>query len=196
MNLLMNSKSKVCLLLISLLMVAEHAQSFDHSKPEKIAAETVQSVEKKSDQKIKIELVGAEENDSDKKDVVEALKKLLRSLAERDLDQVRSCLSPEVFTIDQRSGKFFYGKEDVLKHVKDNILGTETNHPVKRIAVYNPFISVKGDMAMVSFRATKDLGDKENSTLESLCSEVFERKNNEWLVYQLRTNWKKTRAAE
>jgi hypothetical protein len=76
-----------------------------------------------------------------------------------------------------------------MDHIKKNVLGTEANPPVKRIVVYNPFVDVKGDTAMVSFRASKDLSDKNSTTLESWCSEVFERKNGQWLVLQLKTNW-------
>jgi len=142
---------------------------------------------------IEVELIGANETDKDSAAVISALQKLLSGLAHRDLTIIGSCLSDDVTTLDQTK-KYVYGKQAVLDHVKKNVVGTDSQPPVKSIKVYNPFVHVKGDTAMVSFRATKDLADKNSTTMESWCSEVFERKNGEWLVLQLKTDWKVAKA--
>ena len=89
---------------------------------------------------------------------------------------------------DDRSGKVVSGKEAVLEFIKSKVIGRESTSPVKRIAVYSPFVRIKGETSMVSFRATKEMAD--DSKLESWCSEVYERKDGQWLVLQFRSNWK------
>ncbi len=121
--------------------------------------------------------------------MLDALQKLLHGLEQGNLEVVAACLSDNVTQIDKQS-KVMFGKPEVLENVKKNIIGTNNKRPVKRIMVYSPFIRVKGDTAMVSFRATKEMAGPSPSKLESWCSEVFERKDGQWLVLQLRTNWK------
>jgi len=149
----------------------------------------------KDNANIEVELIGASETDKDATAVIAALQKLLAGLAHRDMSVIGSCLSEDVTTMDQTK-KYVYGKQAVLDHVKQNVVGTDSQPPVKSIKVYNPFVRVKGDTAMVSFRATKDLADKNSTTMESWCSEIFERKNGEWLVLQLKTDWKVAKAGD
>ncbi len=139
---------------------------------------------------IKVELRGTVPQDADSQAVVSALQKLLDALGRRDIQEVGQSLSDEVVTIDAHTQKVVYGKDAVLKQVQEDVIGNGSKSPVKQIVVYDPFIHVKGDTAMVSFRATKQLAPPDGTTLESLCSEVFERKDGRWLVLQLRSNWK------
>lgn len=138
---------------------------------------------------LEVQLVEADSTDKEGADVIDALKKLLHGLAIRDVAQVGNCLSDDVTVFDVRNNRFIYGKEQVLAHVKKNVIGSDGNSPVKRLTVYRPFVHVKGDMAMVSFKATKEMGGASPTTLESWCSEVYERKNGEWRVLQLNTRW-------
>ncbi len=138
---------------------------------------------------LQVELVDVDVTDKDGAEVMAALKKLLHALALRDAAQVGSCLSDDVTVFDVRNSRFIYGKDSVLEHVKKNVIGSDGSRPVRRLTVYRPFVSVKGDMAMVSFKATKEMGGEGTITLESWCSEVYERKNGEWRVLQLNTRW-------
>lgn len=124
-------------------------------------------------------------------EVIGALKKLLHALEQKSIEQISTCLSADVTTCDSKSGKALYGKEAVLEHVKKNFLGKDKNgrSAVKRMVVYDPYVRVNGETAMISFRATKELGDG-STKLESWCSEVYERKNGDWLVLRLKTDWK------
>ena len=82
----------------------------------------------------------------------------------------------------------------MLEHIKSNVIGAADKSPVKHITVHDPFVHVKGDSAMVSFRATKQMAD--NRILESWCSEVYEHKDGRWLILQFRSNWKPARSLD
>jgi hypothetical protein len=139
------------------------------------------------DQEFNVELVGTPPSDEQSRDVVAVMRKLFVGIAERNLDEIGACLSDEVTTFDARKHDVLYGKTAVLENMKKNLLGTDGNRPVKRLTVYAPFVSVKGDTAMVSFRAVKEIA---SGKLESWCSDVFERKDGKWLVLQHKTDWK------
>lgn len=139
---------------------------------------------------LQVELVNAAQADGESAGVIAALQKLLQALAQRDLQQVDACLSDDVTVYDDRNRRYIYGRETVVEHVKNNVIGADGEKPVKRLVIYDPFIYVKGNTAMVSFRATKELGGDSGLKLESWCSEIFERKNGQWLVLQLRTSWR------
>lgn len=142
-----------------------------------------------SAEELKVEMIGATASDKDSSDVLAALQKLLTSLEEHNYEKIASCLSDNVVTIDEVSQEMLHGKEAVLDKVRRKVSGSKGNSPVKSISVSYPFVSVKGDTAMVSFKASKELADGKGSKLESLCSEVYERKNGEWLILNLRTHW-------
>ncbi len=144
---------------------------------------------------IDVELVGATQTDKEDLAVIAALQKLLQGMAHRNIEQISAALSDEVTTFDAKSKQYVHGKQTVIDHIKKNILGNESSHPVKRLIVHHPFVHIKGETAMVSFRATKDLNDPGATTLESWCSEVFERKNGQWVVLHLNTDWKPLKKA-
>ncbi len=146
--------------------------------------------------KVEIELVGAHPSSGAETEVIAALKKLLVGIANRDEVQIADCLSNDVTTFDTRADKFVHTKDAVLDHVKKNVIGTTGTVPVKKIVVYNPFVSVKGETAMISFRATKEMADKQSTKLESWCAEIYEKKNGEWLVLQLKTNWEPVKSTD
>lgn len=145
---------------------------------------------KATSEKVEVELVGANSSTGDEKEVVAALKKLLAGIADCNETEIADCLSDDVSILDARTSKYIHSKDLVLGHIKKNVIGTAGDIPVKKLVVYNPFISVKGSTAMVSFRATKEMADNKSSKLESWCAEVFEKKDGKWLVLQLKTNWK------
>lgn len=138
---------------------------------------------------LSVEVVGDSTSEGADKEIIGALKKLLHALEQRDIEQVSACLSADVTTSDSKSAKTLYGREAVLEHVKKNIIGKDGNSVVKRLVVYDPYVRVKGETAMVSFRATKELA-ADSTKLESWCSEVYERKSGDWLVLRLKTDWK------
>ncbi len=171
--------------------LVNNVQARDHHP---IAVASSETTNKSNDDKtagtLEVELVGAHQTDKEETTVIAALQRLLQGLAHRNLDQIGSCLSQDVTTFDSKTKVYVYGKEAVIEHIKKNVLGTEAAPAVKRLVVYDPFVHIKGDTAMVSFRATKDLADKNSTSFESWCSEVFERKDGQWLVLQLKTDWK------
>jgi hypothetical protein len=140
---------------------------------------------------IKIEIVGATGADKESGEVLAALQKLMGGLARSDFDLVGNCLSPDVVVLEERSHELIYGKKAVLDRVRANMLGSKEKSPVKHITIRDPFIDVKGEGAMVSFEASKELQD--GRKFESLCSEVYERKDGQWLVLKFRSNWKPSR---
>ncbi|MGH9548196.1 MAG: nuclear transport factor 2 family protein [Terriglobales bacterium] len=142
---------------------------------------------------MKVEMVGADTaKDSESAQVLDALQKLLQALGRKDINAVGECLSPDVIVLDTRSHNVIFGKKDVLDHISKNVFGTGSKSPVKSIAVYNPYVDIKGDTAMVSFRAVKGLNDDRDSKLECWCSQVFERKDNQWKVLHFQSNWEPT----
>lgn len=181
MKLSLNGTAKTGALAALVAMAVSHAAVVQASAPTAKSASGAGHLE--------VELVEADTTDKDSADVINALKKLLHGLAMRDAALVGTCLSDDVTVFDVRNNRFIYGKDSVLEHVKKNVIGTDGTRPVKRLVVYRPFVHVKGDMAMVSFKATKEMGGDSPTTLESWCSEIYERKNGEWRVFQLNTRW-------
>jgi len=146
-------------------------------------------IAEKTSESLKVEIVEAPTFDKESQEVLDALKNFMEGLEHANLEEIGACLSDNITQINQQSGKVLYGKAEVLENIKKNIIGTNNEHPVKRIVIHRPFIGIKNDTAMVSFRATKELTGKPVE-LESWCSEVFEHKDGRWLVLQLKTNWK------
>lgn len=138
---------------------------------------------------LKVELIETGTLDQQSQEVIDTLQTLLLGLAHRNVEQVAACLSEDVTAFDDRGRKSIYGKQAVLDNLKKNVMGEANIHPVSRIAIYNPFVRVKGDSAMVSYRATKDMPGSKPSKVESWCSQVFERKDGKWLVLWFRSNW-------
>jgi hypothetical protein len=138
----------------------------------------------------KIEIVGADTQNPDSEKVLDAFKKLMQGLEQRNTDQIASCLSSEVILFDNRSHNLVSGKDAVMNHINKNVLGTATAPAVTDLTVYNPFVAVKGDTAMVSFRAVKTLAGEKPTQLESWCSEIFEREESDWKVLYFKSSWK------
>ncbi|MBP9091344.1 nuclear transport factor 2 family protein [bacterium] len=183
-----SKRSKILATRLSSFMLALIASTISISaqaEAEKKAPEAEQK------QPISIEIVNGISSENADKEIIGALKKLLHALEQRSIEQLSACLSADVTTCDSKSGKALYGKEAVLEHIKKNVIGKDEDGriAVKRLVVYDPYVRVKGETAMVSFRATKELGDG-SSKLESWCSEVYERKSGDWLVLRLKTDWK------
>jgi ketosteroid isomerase-like protein len=126
--------------------------------------------------------------------VVHSLQNLLQALAAKDLTQIANCLSDQVALFDGATNNVIYGKEAVMNHIKKNVLGTKGD-ATKKIVVNNPYVTIKKDTAMVSFQATKELAGARPETLESWCSEVFERSGDDWKVIYFRSNWKPVRVS-
>lgn len=136
---------------------------------------------------IKVEIVGGDNKDSENEQVLIAFKKLMQGLGQRDLGTIGECLSPDVILFFNHD--LVYGKQAVLDHISKRVLGKEPTGTVNSITVHHPFIKVKGETAMVSFRAVKELAGTKPTKLESWCWEVFERKDNQWKVLQFHSNW-------
>ncbi|MBX9689872.1 MAG: DUF4440 domain-containing protein [Candidatus Obscuribacterales bacterium] len=175
------------LLVSSLTAIAANAES---PAAEKNGSSRAQSRAEKPAESLKVEIVTSGTHDKESQEVLDALAKLLEGLEHKDLKEIEACLSEKVTKIDEQSKQVLYGKAEILEDIKKNVLGTASQHKISSLVVYNPFISIKDDTAMVSFRATKEMSGSSPSKFESWCSEVFERKNGNWLVLQLRTHWK------
>lgn len=137
---------------------------------------------------LKIDVIGETSTDKESSEVLAALHKLLTSVEHRDYDAIDKCLSPDVVMIEEGKKEPHFGKQAVLDKIKSNINGSKEKSPVKHMVLTHPFVAVKGDTAMVSFQAKKELAD--GSKFESLCSEVYERKDGNWLILKFRSNWK------
>lgn len=174
-------RSSTIFLLTLFILSLNHAQAADQ--------DPTSSSSKEQAAILKVEVVDAPEMDKESNAVLDQLKALLHGLEHGNLDAIAACLSDNVTTLDEQC-KVTYGKTDVMENIKKKVIGTGNEHPIKRLVIYHPFVRIKGDSAMVSFRATKEMGGKNPVELESWCSEVFERKNGNWLVLQLKTNWK------
>jgi ketosteroid isomerase-like protein len=143
-----------------------------------------------ADNALQVEIVGAENKDPDSASVLNTFKKLMRNIELKNMDQVGACLSPDVIVFDSRNHNLVSGKDAVLNHISNKIIGTANSPAVKTFVVYDPFVDVKGDTAMVSFRAVKTLTGGKDTKFESWCSEIFERKDNEWKVLYFKSSWK------
>lgn len=144
-----------------------------------------------AEQEIKVELIGAATFDKESEAVLAALQKLLHGLELRNFEKVGECFSKDVIMIDEKNADVIYGKQAVLDKIRNNTLASKDHSAVKKITVRDPFISVKGDTAMVCFQASKEFASEKENKQESLCSEVYEKVNGEWLILKFRSNWKK-----
>lgn len=191
----MTSLTKQLIALQALLFVFSflplaHAESPGSDSKSSLKAQTSATA---SPAALTVEVIGAQHTDKESEEVLHALKKLLTGLEHQNFDAIADCLSEDVTQIDAKN-RVLYGKKEVLENIKKNIFGSDKKRPVvDKIVVYNPFIRVKGDMAMVSFRAMKELSGERPTKMESWCSEIFERKNGQWLILQLKTNWQPMR---
>lgn len=151
-------------------------------------AQTVNAVS----EPMKVEVVGAD-SDKDSQELLPAFKKLMQGLGQRDINTIGECLSPEVILFYNHD--LVYGKKAVLDHISKKVIGVDDG-TVNSITIYHPFIKIKGDTAMVSFRATKEIGGSKPAKLESWCWEIFERKDNEWKILQFHSKWTPLKASK
>lgn len=142
---------------------------------------------------IKVEIIGGDNQDTENEQVLSAFKKLMLGLGQKDIGAIGECLSPDVILFYNHD--LVYGKQAVLDHISKRVLGKEPAGTVNSITVHHPFIKVKGQTAMVSFRAVKQFTGAKPTKMESWCWEVFERKDNQWKVLQFHSNWTPIKAS-
>jgi hypothetical protein len=145
---------------------------------------------------MEVQIVQREQQDEANKPIVQSLQVLLEALASKDLKKISDCLSDEVTVCDSAKNGVIYGKDAVMQHIKKNVLGTSADTGAQKIVVHHPYVTIKNDTAMVSFYATKQLAGSRPQTLESWCSEVYERSGKDWKVIYFRSNWKPTKSTK
>lgn len=146
-----------------------------------------------SGEPIKVAVIGGFGDNPQTAEVLNELRVLLNALSNRDLAGIGACLSPDITMLDSRTTQLIHGKDAVLAHVKKNVLDPADGTRIESVTVYDPFVTIDGDKAMVSFRAEKVMALPKPAKLESYCSEVYERKDGRWQILHMKNIWRPVR---
>lgn len=52
-------------------------------------------------------------------------------------------LGDDVTVYDDRNRRYIYGRETVVEHVKNNVIGADGEKPVKRLVIYDPLYTLR-----------------------------------------------------
>jgi ketosteroid isomerase-like protein len=125
--------------------------------------------------------------------VIKTLKHMAELLSRGDFKAYSEYLADGCTTFDEGTGKLIVGKEAVLADMKKRITD---NNPDGRehmltLTIEDPYAKVTGDVAVVTFKAIKQVGGAHPEKEEISATDVFVKRGNKWQKLHFRGEWKK-----
>jgi len=129
---------------------------------------------------------------SESEKVIEALKSMYSDILKGDMDGYASYLDDDCTTFDEGTKKLISGKKAVVDAMRQRLIehGKDSESPLVKFTIDQPYAKVTGDTAVVTFVARKSFGGKKPQELESRCTDIFIKKDNRWKKVHYRSNWK------
>ncbi len=125
--------------------------------------------------------------------VIETLEHMASLLAKGDLAAYSEYLADGCTTFDENTHKLIVGKEAVLADLKKRLLeiSPDGREPVLSLTIEEPYAKVTGDVAVVTFRAIKEVGGAHPDKEEVRATDVFVKHGDRWQKLHFRGVWKK-----
>lgn len=125
--------------------------------------------------------------------VIATVKYMAALLAKGDLKTYSDYLADGCTTFDEGTHKLIEGKQAVLDDLKKKLdsIATGGREPLLRLTIEEPYAQVNGDIAVVTFRAIKEVGGSHPDKEEVHATDVFVKHGHKWQKLHFRGEWKR-----
>jgi len=132
---------------------------------------------------------------SESEQVLETLKAYIKAASRADFVTCAKYLDDGCTTFDSATKELIVGKQAVLDELKKRlILYSSKDDPLVLYTIEHPYAKVThsptGDMAVVTFCATKKFGGKEPKAFQSRCTDIWVKADGMWKKVHFRSDWK------
>jgi hypothetical protein len=124
--------------------------------------------------------------------VIETLKTIYEAFGRGDVAGCGKYIDDNCTTFDEATKSLIVGKKAVLEDIQKKIeqFRDDRESPLVSYTIERPYAAVKGDTAVVTFIAYKTFAGKHPRTLRSHCTDIFVKKDGQWLKMHYRSDWK------
>ncbi len=142
----------------------------------------------------KISCVAPIAADGDSEQVIETLKILVQALNQGDLTTYEQYLADGCTTFDEGNKHLIVGKQAVLDSLKDKMTRyrADGDTPLVSYTIDHPYAKVTGDVAVVSFKAVREIGGKHPSKEVCKATDIFVKDGSKWKKLHYRVKWHKS----
>lgn len=126
-------------------------------------------------------------------EVIDTLKQIAKVYSAGDFSKLSDYLDNDITTFDDKKKKLIVGKKAVMEWVREQWDKSKSEgNPVESYTIDHPFAQVRGDTAIVTFRAVKRFGGKKPKAFASQCTDIFVKHTPQdgWKKLHYRTHWK------
>jgi ketosteroid isomerase-like protein len=125
--------------------------------------------------------------------VIDTLKHMASLLAKGDFEAYSEYLADGCTTFDEKTHKLIAGKEAVIADLKKRLYSAapDGREPVLTLTIEEPYAKVSGDVAVVTFKAVKELGGAHPDREVVHATDVFVKHGDKWQKLHFRGKWKK-----
>lgn len=126
-------------------------------------------------------------------EVIDTLKQIAKVYSAGDFNKLAEYLDNDITTFDDKKKKLIVGKAAVMEWVREQWDKSKSEgNPVESYTIDHPFAQVRGDTAIVTFRAVKRFGGKKPKAFASQCTDIFVKHSPDegWKKLHYRTHWK------
>lgn len=126
-------------------------------------------------------------------EVIDTLKQIAKVYSAGDFNKLAEYLDNDITTFDDKKKKLIVGKPAVMEWVREQWDKSKSEgNPVESYTIDHPFAQVRGDTAIVTFRAVKRFGGKKPKAFASQCTDIFVKHSPDegWKKLHYRTHWK------
>ncbi|MCW5823322.1 MAG: nuclear transport factor 2 family protein [Cyanobacteria bacterium TGS_CYA1] len=126
-------------------------------------------------------------------EVIDTLKEIAKAYSAGDFSKLSDFLDNDITTFDDKKKKLIVGKPAVMEWVREQWDKSKSEgNPVESYTIDHPFAQVRGDTAIVTFRAVKRFGGKKPKAFASQCTDIFVKHTPQdgWKKLHYRTHWK------
>lgn len=126
-------------------------------------------------------------------EVIDTLKQIAKVYSAGDFSKLSEYLDNDITTFDDKKKKLIVGKPAVMEWVREQWDKSKSEgNPVESYTIDHPFAQVRGDTAIVTFRAVKRFGGKKPKAFASQCTDIFVKHTPQegWKKLHYRTHWK------
>lgn len=122
--------------------------------------------------------------------VLETVKKLSKERCEGNQDLLPAFINDDCTVVDD-SGRLSVGKKAVIDHFNTDFKHVTANgrSRISELGIFDPFVKVRGNSAVVTYKAVRTVAGEKPHKEEAMMTEVFEKKADQWLLVHSRGKW-------
>lgn len=189
-----NSRSKVSLILISLL--GSWFCLAGQTKAEEVAPTPVKEKDSKSTGSVvatsqDLLTYPFQPSNAEAQKVLSIIKEMATACINQDINTIASHMHDHVTSINQRTNVVLSGKESVIEHIREMFkkYSPEGETPLIAYDIKQPFIHVHGKEAIATYVAVAKIGGMHPTELRTKINEVFVKDGDQWQSIHYRSRW-------